>query len=168
MESNPIIKLARKAYELLVKFGDVLQSLFLLFFRVNFGLQLMKNGWGKLNHHSDIVEFFTSLNIPLPDLNAWIAAGVECFGSALLVIGLASRPCGALIAFTMTVAYMSVEDDRAKVLGFFKDQDPFFKADPFFFLLLGVMVFCFGPGKISVDYLLNRFVFNKANNGGET
>lgn len=168
MLDNPVFKLLRKGYELFVKIGDAFSNLLLLFFRVNFGLQLMKNGWGKLHHHSDIVEFFTSLNIPLPDLNAWIAAGVECFGSALLVIGLATRPVGVLVSFTMCVAYMSVEDDRAKVLGFFKDQDPFFQADPFFYLLMGVLAFCFGPGKISLDYLLSRFLFNKQTKGGET
>lgn len=158
----PLVALAQKAYELtFVKAGDLLQSLFLLFFRVLFGLQLMKNGWGKLHNHSDIVEFFTSLGIPLPDLNAWIAGGVECFGSALIVIGLASRPAGLLVAFTMSVAYMSVEDDRAKVLNFFKEPDPFFQADPFFYLLMAVLMLCFGPGKLSVDYLLARFVFKK-------
>jgi len=162
MQNNPVFSLAKKAYEWLLVFpGDALQNLLLLFFRVNFGYQLMTNGWGKLKNHKDIVEFFASLNIPLPDLNAWIAGGVECFGSALLIVGLASRPAGALVAFTMCVAYMSVEEDRAKVLGFFKDQDSFFHADPFMYLLMGLLCLCFGPGKISLDYLLNRFVFNK-------
>lgn len=160
---NPIVSLAQKGYELLCKVGDFSQNFLLLFFRVFFGFQLMKNGWGKLNHHSDIVEFFTSLGIPLPDLNAWVAAGVECFGSALMIIGVATRPMGALIAFTMIVAYMSVEDDKTKVFDLLKlkDVDSFFKADPFFYLLTGVLVFCFGPGKFSADYLIGRFLFKK-------
>ncbi|MDZ4832444.1 MAG: DoxX family protein [Candidatus Melainabacteria bacterium] len=160
---NPVVQLAQKAYELLVKIGDFCQNFFLLFFRVFFGIQLMKNGWGKLNHHADIVEFFTSLGIPMPDLNAWVAASVECFGSALMIIGFATRPIGALITFTMIVAYMSVTEDRTKVFDLLslKDLDSFFKADPFFYLLTGVMVFCFGPGKFSADYLLGRFLFKK-------
>lgn len=164
MQNNPVFKLSRKAYELLIKIGDICQSLLLLFFRVVFGLQLMKSGEGKLKNHSDIVEFFGSLGIPLPDLNAWIAAGVEYFGSALLIVGFATRPVGALVAFTMTVAYMSVKEDREKVFNFFADQDKFFQADPFFFLLMGVLCFCFGPGKISIDHLLSRFLFNKDKN----
>src|SRR5205085_11177951 len=122
-----------------------------------------KNGWGKLHHHTDIVEFFTSLGIPFPDLNAWVAASVECFGSALMIIGLATRPIGALITFTMIVAYMSVEDDKTKVFDLLKlkDLDSFFKADPYFYFLTGIMVFCFGPGKISADYLIGRFLFKK-------
>ncbi|MBZ0190019.1 MAG: hypothetical protein K8F91_27510 [Candidatus Obscuribacterales bacterium] len=35
----------------------------------------------------------------MPDLNAWVAVGVESFGSALMIIGLAKRPIGALITF---------------------------------------------------------------------
>lgn len=160
---NPVVALAKKGYELLCKIGDIGQNFFLLFFRVFFGIQLMKNGWGKLHHHSDIVEFFTSLGIPMPDLNAWVAASVECFGSALMIIGFATRPIGALIAFTMIVAYMSVEDDKTKVFDLLKlkDLDSFFKADPYFYLMTGIMVFCFGPGKISADYLIGRFLFKK-------
>jgi len=163
VSGNPVVLLLKKAYELFCKVGDFCQNFFLLFFRVFFGIQLMKNGWGKLHHHSDIVEFFTSLGIPMPDLNAWVAASVECFGSALMIIGLATRPIGALITFTMIVAYMSVEDDKTKVFDLLKlkDLDSFFKADPYFYLLTGVMVFCFGPGKFSADYLIGRFLFKK-------
>ncbi len=160
---NPVLKLGDKGYGLLVKIGDFCQNFFLLFFRVFFGIQLMQNGWGKLHHHSDIVEFFTSLGIPMPDLNAWVSSSVECFGSALMIIGFASRPIGALITFTMIVAYLSVEDDRTKVLDLLKlkDLDSFFKADPYFYWLTGIMVFCFGPGKFSADYLIGRFVFKR-------
>ncbi len=161
MLDNPVISLFRKLYGLLVKIGDLCQNLFLLAFRLNWGYQFMKNGWGKLHNHKDIVDFFTELAIPLPDLNAWVVAGVECFGGVLLILGLAMRPVGVVLAVTMTVAYLSVSDDREKVFNFFQDQDKFLQADPFFFLLTALIVFCFGPGKLSVDYLLGRFLFNK-------
>ncbi len=160
-QDNMLLLLGRKGYQLLVGAGNLMQHLFLLAFRLNWGWQFYKSGAGKLKNHSDIVDFFTSLGIPLPDLNAWMVGGVESVGGLLLLAGLASRPVGLVLTVNMTVAYLSVEDDRKSVLNFFKDQDSFLQADPFFFLLTALMVFCFGPGKISIDYLLGRFVFNK-------
>ena len=54
-----------------------------------------------------ISEFFTSLGIPLPTLNAYFIGSLECFGSLLLIIGLASRPLSLLIVISMTVAYLA-------------------------------------------------------------
>lgn len=169
---NPIVALGVKAYELVVKICDLLRHPLLLLFRLNWGLQFFHTGLGKLKNHKDIVEFFASLNIPLPDLNAWIAAGVECFGGILLMIGLASRPVAALTTFTMIVAYMAVTDDRQTVFDFFSylfndtdKQNPFLRADPFFFLLTSLLVLAFGPGVFSLDYLLGKFVFKKKADG---
>ena len=160
-QENKILLLARKGYELLIGAGSLMQHIFLLAFRLSWGVQFYQSGAGKLKNHADIVSFFTDLGIPLPDLNAWVVAGVECVGGILLLAGLASRPVGLVLTVTMTVAYLSVADDRAKVFNMFKDPDAFLQADPFFFLLTALLVFCFGPGKISVDYLLGRFLFNK-------
>lgn len=167
MLHNPVVVLARKIYELFIKAGDLFANLFLLAFRINWGIAFYKSGFGKLKNHKDIVEFFTELGIPMPDLNAWIVGGVECVGGILLGIGLATRPLGVLLAFTMTMAYMSVKDDREKVFNFFSNQDAFLQADPFFFLLTALIVFCFGPGIFSADYLLGRFLFNKKSNKPE-
>jgi hypothetical protein len=57
------------------------------------------------------------------------------------------------------VAYLAVEEDRAKVFNVFNDLDAFTHADPFFFLLTAVIVLIFGPGVVSADYLLYRFFF---------
>jgi|AGTN01.2.fsa_nt_gi Predicted membrane protein len=166
--ANRIVALAAKAYELVVKICDLLRHPLLLLFRLNWGLQFYQTGLGKLKNHKDIVEYFTSLNIPLPDLNAWIAAGVECFGGILLMIGLASRPVATLTAFTMIVAYMAVSDDRQTVFDFFanffgdsKKQDPFLQAAPFFFLLTSLLVLAFGPGVFSLDFLIGKLVKKK-------
>ncbi len=168
--NNKIVLLAKKAYELLAKGGDLFSNVLLLIFRLNWGLQFFHNGIGKLSNHKDIVDFFTELGIPLPDLNAWMVGGTELVGGALLVLGLASRPIALALVVMMTVAYASVKDDRNTFLNifspggfwdFFEKQTDFLQADPFFFLLTALIVFAFGPGKISIDYLLGRYVFNK-------
>jgi putative oxidoreductase len=149
------------AYQILIKFGELLQPLILLAFRVYWGWQLYETGKGKLTNHSNVVEFFTSLGIPAPDLNAWFVGGLECFGGLLLLIGLLSRPIAFMMAINMTVAYLAVEEDRIKFLNIFSDPEPFIMADPFFFLLMSLLVLAFGPGRISVDSVLKNIWFSK-------
>lgn len=145
-----------QGYRYLIAGGGLLQPLLLLVFRLNWGWQLYETGMGKLTNHERVVGFFTSLGIPMPGLNAWFIGGLECFGGLLLLIGLASRPIALLMAGNMAVAYLSVEEDRAKVFNIFIDQGPFLAADPFFFLLMSVLVLAFGPGVLSVDAVLAK------------
>lgn len=148
-------------YERLIFGGNLLQPLLLLVIRLTWGWQFFVTGKGKLLNHGDIVGFFSSLSIPLPDFSAWLVGGLECFGGLLLLIGLFSRPVSLLLSITMTVAYLAVEDDRAKVLNMFHDPDPFLQADPFLFLLASVLVLAFGPGPLSADGLLAKLFFKK-------
>lgn len=157
---SPIMQFLIKAYLLACKVLDWLQPLFLLVFRLTWGWKFFVSGKGKLINHADIVDFFKNdLHIPFPDLNAWFIGGLELVGGILLAFGFASRPIGFLLTCSMTVAYISVDADRAKLLGVFQNPDPFLAADPFFFLLAAVIVLSFGPGMFSVDYLLKKFVF---------
>jgi len=153
---------AKKIYKLLIKAGDYFQVALLLFFRLNWGWLFFVSGKGKLIHHPDIVDFFSSLHLPFPDQTAWFVGGVECLGGILLMLGLAARPVGLILAINMTVAYLSVADERAKVFNFVKDQDSFFHADPFFFLLTSLLAFAFGAGPLSLDALISRFLKKKA------
>ncbi len=148
------------AYSLYVKAASFLQPLILLVFRLTWGWQFFVTGKGKLLHHQDIVEFFTSLGIPLPDFNAWFIGGLECVGGILLMAGFCSRLIALPLTISMIVAYLSVAEDRAKLLAAFSDPDPFLQADPFFFLLTAILILAFGPGPISIDYLLGR-IFKK-------
>lgn len=153
-----------KGYNLLIRGGDLLQPVVLLFFRVAWGLEFFISGKGKLKNHADIVDFFKELHIPFPDLNAWFVGGLECVGGILLILGLASRPIGMLLAINMTVAYLAVDDDRALVFNMLhsqKDFDAFVAAAPFMFWLTALVVLAFGSGSISVDRILAKKVFNR-------
>jgi putative oxidoreductase len=98
------------------------------------------------------MDFFTSLGVPAPSLNAYMVSSLECFGGLFLIIGLASRPLA--LATSMTVAYLTA--DFEAVSNIFSDPDKFVKADPFPYLLTALIVLVFGPGLFSIDAILKR------------
>jgi len=146
-----------KLYAVFFRYVDlVLPSLVLLAFRFHWGLAFFYDGKGKLENHDHVVEFFTSLGIPAPDMQAWFVSGLEYVGGILLLIGLFSRPISLVLAVNMLVAYLSVPDDRATLLNVWNEADPFLQATPFFYLLTSVLILAFGPGVISLDRLISR------------
>ena len=140
---------------LLVLAGDSLQSPFLLFVRLYWGWQFCQTGWGKLHNLPHVVEFFTSLGIPAPALNAYFVSGLEFLGGILLAIGLGSRPIALMFTVDMIVAYVTA--DRAAFFSIFSKPEDFIAATPFAFLMASLIVLIFGPGRFAVDYLIGRW-----------
>jgi putative oxidoreductase len=140
--------------ERLERLFSPLGNVVLLVLRLVWGWQFFTTGLGKLQNHARVTEFFSSLGIPAPGLNAWFVGGLEMAGGALLLLGLFSRPIALLLTGNMLVAYWSA--DRPALLGVFHDLDAFLRADPFWFLFVSVVVLTLGPGAISVDRLLTR------------
>jgi len=151
---NKLLNLARRCYEVVVLNANLMQSPLMLFLRVYFFWQLFLTGIGKLSNIGKISEYFTSLGIPLPTLNAYLAGSTETFCSLFLIFGLASRLAAIPVAVTMIVAYLTA--DQEAVMNMLSNSDKFVKADPFPFLLLALIVLAFGPGQLSVDALLKR------------
>src|SRR5882757_3211599 len=153
---NKPTNLLRRSYELLIASGAALQSPFLLALRLYFFWQLFLTGKGKLENIGKVTEFFGSLGIPLPALNAYFIGSLECFGSLLLIIGLASRPLSLLIVISMIVAYLTADFQAVSTI--FSDPDKFVKADPFPFLLTALIILVFGPGLFSIDALMKQIL----------
>src|ERR1700747_3678492 len=120
---NKPTHLVRRGHELLIASGAALQSPFLLGLRLYFFWQLFLTGKGKLSNIGKVSEFFSSLGIPLPTLNAYFIGSLECFGSLLLIVGLASRPLSLLISVSMIVAYIAADFDALS--HFLSDSDKF-------------------------------------------
>ncbi|MGI8960506.1 MAG: DoxX family protein [Bryobacteraceae bacterium] len=153
------------AYEWLVRFGNSLQSLLLLFVRVYWGWQFMQTGWGKLSHLAKVTSFFTSLGLPFPHGTAAFISVLEFIGGILLILGLGSRLISALLFIDMMVAY--VVADRVALLSFTSDPGKFYGADEYTFLFAAVLVLVFGPGRFSIDTLLKAWTESKMDaNGG--
>lgn len=153
---NSVVLQIRKLYAWAVRAASTLQSPFLFFVRVYWGVQLAQNGWGKLHNLAHVTEFFASLNLPAPGLTAAFVASVEFVGSILLVIGLFSRFVGLVLAIDMAMAYIMA--DRQALFSIFADPGKFYVADPYTFLFAALLILIFGPGKFALDtYLLRRF-----------
>jgi len=129
-----------------------LQSPFLLAVRLYWGWQFAQTGWGKLHNLGKITGFFVSLGIPFPAFNAHFVSGLEFIGGLLLMLGLASRVTGFLLAGNMFVAYWTADHDA--LVSIFSDPGKFYVADPYTFLFASLMVLIFGAGLFSLDTLV--------------
>jgi putative oxidoreductase len=152
----PVAALTTALTERFERLFAPLGNVVLLVLRLVWGWQFLTTGLGKLENHARVTDFFTSLGIPAPGLNAWFVGGLEMAGGALLLLGLLSRPIALLLTGNMLVAYLAA--DRPALLGVFHDLDAFLKADPFWFLFVSVVVLTLGPGAISLDRFLWRIV----------
>lgn len=142
-------------FQFLKAVGESLQSLFLLAVRLLWGTWFFLSGIGKWQGFDNVVEYFKELGIPNPDLNAYLATFTEMFGGFLLIIGLFSRLAALPLIVVMLVAYGTAHHDA--LVDIFNDPDNFVKQSPFTYLMAALIVFIFGPGKISVDYLIEKF-----------
>ena len=154
-----MIDFARKLYLLLIAVASSFQSLLLLAVRLYWGWQFMQTGWGKLHNLARVTQFFTSLGIPAPGLNAGFFSGLELVGGVLLAVGLASRPVALLFVGDMLVAYITA--DRTAFFSFFSDPDKFVGAAPCAFLCASLVILIFGPGRFSLDTLVGRWFLKR-------
>lgn len=141
-----------KLQSLLAKVGECLQSPLLLAIRLYWGWQFFQAGKGKLQHLDKTVSYFSSLSIPAPKLNAILASSTECSCGILLLLGLFSRFASPALITVMCVAYATADTEALHAV--FTKPDKFLGADPFLFLFASVIVFAFGPGRLSLDALL--------------
>ncbi len=146
--------LVESGYGLLVRVGNKLQSPLLLAVRLYWGWQFAQSGWGRLHNLGHATEFFASLGIPMPHLNAICISSLELVGGVMLALGLGSRLFGLLLACDMSVAYLTAERDALKAI--FSDPGKFYNADPYTFLFAALLILIFGPGLFSLDALIEK------------
>jgi putative oxidoreductase len=137
-----------------VKAISTLQSPFLLIIRLYWGWQLIQSGWGKLHHLPNVTEFFTSLGLPMPAQTALAISCLEFFGGLFLAVGLLSRLTSLALTINLIVAYITA--DREALFSVFSDPDKFYAAAPYTFLVASLIILIFGPGKLSLDTLLEH------------
>ena len=133
-----------------------LQWLAPLFARITVGWVFMLSGWGKLNNLPQVTENFIGWGIPLPHLLTPLTAGIECFGGLFLLLGLLTRISAGALGVTMIVAIRAAKWDQVdsleSLLGF----------DEFLYLALFLWLAISGPGLLSLDRVLQRWLASPA------
>ena len=151
-----ILALARKAYDAFASIMSHLENPLLLAIRLYWGWQFMQDGWGKLTHLEKVTDFFTSLNLPAPHMTALTIALVELCGGFLFTFGIASRLTSLVLFVNMTMAYLSVPDDRTNFFHILSNPSDFYGATPYTYWFAALLILVLGPGLFAVDTLVIR------------
>lgn len=116
--------------------------------RVTVGWVFLLSGWAKLHALPDIVEYFRTLGIPAPEIQAPFASGTELVCGALLLAGLATRFAAVPLIVVMTVAILTARSgdltSAAALFGFIE----------FTYIALLAWIAVAGAGPLSLDALI--------------
>jgi putative oxidoreductase len=118
--------------------------------RVGVGLVFVQSGLGKLNHLSRTTDFFASIGVPAPGLQAPLVGGIELICGILLVIGLYARLATLPLIAVMAVALVTAK--RGDLTG----VTAIFEIYEFLYILLFLWIFARSTGALSVESLLNK------------
>jgi putative oxidoreductase len=125
--------------------------------RIVIGLCFHVDGDGKLHHLDKVTGFFTSLGIPFPGANAAFISGLEFIAGLFLIIGLGTRIFAFLLGCTMFVALLTA-DGGTLVQKFHEDVSTITDVTSFTYLLFLIWLVLYGPGPISIDYFLSKWL----------
>lgn len=127
--------------------GNYSNDIALLLLRVTFGgLLFFDHGIGKINKlHQDPVKFMDFLGLG-PEISLYLVVFAEAACALLVACGLLTRlACIPLIITFLVVLFIS------------KAGEPFTEIElPLMYLLSFIILFITGPGKYSVDSLLDK------------
>lgn len=124
--------------------------------RLFFGYFWLETGWAKLNNLDGATARFVDWGIPYASFNAALSAGTEFVGGLLLMLGLFTRLTSAAMLFNMIVAIALVVIKNVNGL------DDFVELDEFTYILIFFWFIIVGPGKVSLDTLINKWLGIKA------
>jgi putative oxidoreductase len=147
--SGPLAKL--RALE--DRFIGAAAPFLLLLLRVVFGYAFLRTGWGKLNNLDGVTQFFASLGIPLPGLNAVVVASLEFAGGILLLLGLLTRTTAGMLILVMLGALATAH--RPEMAKLFSDPGAAVGAAPVPFLVAVIALALSGAGPFSLDRLIS-------------
>lgn len=129
-----------------------LGPVFLLGMRLWMGLLFFKSGIGRVTNdfESELFVFKEEYKLPLlpPELWAVLTMAGEILVPILLVLGLFGRFAGlGILVMTLTIQFL---------IGL--NNDTYYLTQHWYWMFLALTVVCFGPGKLSIDYLLEKRV----------
>lgn len=124
------------------------KSLALLFARVTVAYGFYEPAMMKWKDIGSVAEWFGSMGIPFPTLNAYMAASTEVLGVVLLTLGLLTRAISIPLIVVMIVAIVTVHLPHG-----FSAGDNGFEI-PLYYMLFLLIFFSHGAGKFSLDRMI--------------
>ena len=116
------------------------------------GITFLYTGHGKLENLDRTTAFFTDLGIPFPGANAIFISSLEFIGGICLMLGLGTRVFSLLLSSTMIVALLTA--DKENFIGKFPAD--LTDVSPVVLLVLLIWMVLYGPGRVSLDWVLAR------------
>lgn len=143
----------KQSYLEFTRLSEYFQSLGLLAARLIVAYGFYEPAMMKWSDIDAVAEWFGSIGIVAPTLNAYLAATTEITGVILLSLGLLTRLISLPLMVVMVVAIVTVHLPH----GFSAGENGF--EIPLYYLLFLMLFFAHGAGKFSLD----RLVFGEKN-----
>lgn len=150
-----MINFCKQVYHLLIVVGDGLRPFVLFAMRLFWGGMFFLTGIDKLSHIGPIIDYFQSLGIPFPTLQAYLVGCIETVGGACLFVGFASRLVCLPLMAVMIVALLTAHREAVSMI--LINPQEITMQTPFNFFLTALIIFVCGPGMISADALIKRW-----------
>ncbi len=143
----------KKIYLEYSRLSEYFKSLSLLIARLLVAYGFYEPAMMKWQDIGSVAEWFGSMGIPLPTLNAYMAASTEVAGVVLLTLGLFTRFISIPLIIIMIVAIVTVHIGN----GFSAGNNGF--EIPLYYMSFLLIFFSHGAGKFSLD----RLIFGEKN-----
>ena len=140
--------LVKNIYMEFSRLSEYGKSLALLFARLTVAYGFYEPAMMKFKDIGSVAEWFCSMGIPFPTLNAYMAASTEVLGVILLTLGLLTRAISIPLIIIMIVAIITVHLPN----GFSAGNNGF--EIPFYYMLFLFTFLSHGAGKFSLDRLI--------------
>jgi len=124
---------------------EYFQSIVLLVARLLIAYGFYEPAMSKWNDIGSVSQWFGSMGIPFPTINAYMAAGTEAVGVLLLVLGLFTRLISIPLIVIMVVAIFTVHLAN----GFSAGVNGF--EIPLYYMVFLMIFVSHGAGKFSLD-----------------
>ena len=138
----------KKVCRILEPVADKGQNLSLLFVRLILAYGFYEPAKMKWSDIGAVAEWFGSMGLPLPTLQAYMAASTEAAGVVLLTLGLFTRLISIPLMVVMVVAIVTVHLPNG-----FSSGDNGFEI-PLYYLIMLFVLLTHGGGAFSLDRLL--------------
>ena len=138
----------KQSYKEFSRLSEYTHSLSLLLARIAVAYGFYEPAMMKWSDIHSVAEWFGSMGIPFPTLNAYLAATTEVLGVLFLVLGLFTRLISIPLMFIMLIAILTVHLSN----GFSAGTNGF--EIPLYYMLFLFIFFAHGAGKFSLDHFL--------------